>query len=143
MSPFCDGTPAASQWPIPPYHFFDYEFELFPGDAGQAEHVRRFLCADVYLTTHALAEVLRGWLSWHPEKVLFGTDAYSDENTPLSDYEEKQWLLTKRSRDAVAIALTVMMSDGEISRSRAVAIAKMVFRDNAMRLYGLQSDSLP
>ncbi|OQV19063.1 L-ascorbate oxidase [Hypsibius exemplaris] len=33
-SPFSDGTPAASQWPIPPYHYFDYEFELQPGDAG-------------------------------------------------------------------------------------------------------------
>jgi uncharacterized protein len=101
-----------------------------------------FSAQTFYLTTHALAEVLRGWLSWHPEKVLFGTDAYSDENTPLSDYEEKQWLLTEKSRDAVAIALTAMMSDGEISRSRAVEIAKMVFRENAVRLYGLQSDSL-
>ncbi|OQV23350.1 L-ascorbate oxidase [Hypsibius exemplaris] len=34
MSPFSDGTPAASQWPIPPMHFFDYEFELQSGDAG-------------------------------------------------------------------------------------------------------------
>jgi uncharacterized protein len=92
-----------------------------------------------YLTPHALAEVLRGWLEWHPEKVLFGTDSYSDENTPLSDYEEKQWLLTEKSRDAVAIALTAMMDDGEITRSRAVEIAKMVFRENAVLLYGLPS----
>ena len=33
-SPFSDGTPLASQWPIPPHHYFDYEFQLFPGDAG-------------------------------------------------------------------------------------------------------------
>jgi hypothetical protein len=101
-----------------------------------------FSAETFYLSTHALAEVLRGWLEWHPEKVLFGTDAYSDENTPLSDYEEKQWLLTEKSRDAIAIALTGMMADGEISRSRAVEIAKMVLRENAVRLYGLQSNSL-
>jgi hypothetical protein len=100
-----------------------------------------FSAETFYLSTHALAEVLRGWLEWHPEKVLFGTDSYSDEDTPLSDYEEKQWLLTEKSRDAVAIALTAMMSDGEISRPRAVEIAKMVFRENAVRLYGLQSNS--
>jgi hypothetical protein len=98
-----------------------------------------FSAETFYLTTHALAEILRGWLSWHPEKVLFGTDAYSDENTPLSDYEEKQWLLTEKSRDAVAIALTAMMNDGEISQVRAIEIANMVFRENAVRLYKLQS----
>jgi predicted TIM-barrel fold metal-dependent hydrolase len=98
-----------------------------------------FSAETFYLTTHALAEILRGWLSWHPEKVLFGTDAYSDENTPLSDYEEKQWLLTEKSRDAVAIALTAMMNDGEISQVRATEIANMVFRQNAVRLYKLQS----
>lgn len=27
-TPFSDGTPLASQWPIPPYGFFDYEFSL-------------------------------------------------------------------------------------------------------------------
>jgi predicted TIM-barrel fold metal-dependent hydrolase len=97
-----------------------------------------FSAATFYLTTHALAEVIRGWLGWHPEKVLFGTDAYSDENTPLSDYEEKQWLLTEKSRDAVAIALTEMIEDGEVTRPRAIEIARMVFRDNAIRLYGLQ-----
>ncbi|XP_055354088.1 uncharacterized protein LOC129599791 [Paramacrobiotus metropolitanus] len=34
MSPFSDGTPMVSQWPIPPMHFFDYEFQLQKGDAG-------------------------------------------------------------------------------------------------------------
>lgn len=31
---FSDGTPSASQWPIPPMHFFDYEVHPEPGDAG-------------------------------------------------------------------------------------------------------------
>ncbi|KAK3332304.1 laccase-like protein [Cercophora scortea] len=34
MAPFADGTPQASQWPIPPGHFFDYEIATRPGDSG-------------------------------------------------------------------------------------------------------------
>ncbi|KAK6066680.1 L-ascorbate oxidase [Seiridium cupressi] len=32
--PFSDGTPLASQWPIPPGHFFDYELKSANGMAG-------------------------------------------------------------------------------------------------------------
>jgi Multicopper oxidase len=32
-SPFSDGTPAASQWPIPPGKYFDYEF-MFDDDVS-------------------------------------------------------------------------------------------------------------
>ncbi|KAK0616770.1 multicopper oxidase-domain-containing protein [Immersiella caudata] len=34
MSPFADGTPLASQWPIPPGHFFDYELSTGSEDSG-------------------------------------------------------------------------------------------------------------
>ncbi|TVY13400.1 Multicopper oxidase aurL2 [Lachnellula arida] len=34
MAPFADGTPQASQWPIPPLHFFDYEMLVPIGMAG-------------------------------------------------------------------------------------------------------------
>jgi len=97
-----------------------------------------FSAQTFYLTTHALAEVLRGWLAWHPERVLFGSDAYSDANTPLSDYEEKQVLMAQKSRRALAIALTAMVRDQEITQARAVEIARMVMRDNAVALYGLR-----
>ncbi|KAG9244572.1 multicopper oxidase-domain-containing protein [Calycina marina] len=33
-APFSDGTPAASQWPIPPNHYFDYELAVPQGVAG-------------------------------------------------------------------------------------------------------------
>ena len=33
-SPFSDGSPLASQWPIPPQHFFDYELQMPKGSAG-------------------------------------------------------------------------------------------------------------
>lgn len=32
--PFSDGTPLASQWPIPPQYFFDYELQMPNGSAG-------------------------------------------------------------------------------------------------------------
>lgn len=34
MSPFADGTPQVSQWPIPAKHYFDYEMHPEPGSAG-------------------------------------------------------------------------------------------------------------
>jgi hypothetical protein len=96
-----------------------------------------FSAQTFYLGTHQLAQVLRDWLGWHPEKVLFGTDAYSDVDTPLTAWEEKEVLLASKSRRALAIALAAMLQNGEIPRERAVEIARMVLRDNAVRLYGL------
>jgi len=96
-----------------------------------------FSAQTFYLGTHQLAAVLREWLSWQPEKVLFGTDAYSDSDSPLNDWEEKEVLLSARARRALAIALTGMLQNGEITRERALEIARLVLRDNALKLYGL------
>jgi hypothetical protein len=41
------------------------------------------------------------------------------------------------ARRALAIALTGMMRDGDISRDRAQSLARMVLHDNAVALYGL------
>jgi predicted TIM-barrel fold metal-dependent hydrolase len=87
-------------------------------------------------STRALSRVLEEWLNWYPEKVLFGTDAYPDD-TPLANWEEKVWLATRTSREALAMALTRMMEGGQIARPRAEELARMVLRDNAVRLYGL------
>jgi predicted TIM-barrel fold metal-dependent hydrolase len=87
-------------------------------------------------STRALSRVLEEWLEWYPEKVLFGTDAYSDD-TPLANWEEKTWLTTRTSREALALALTRMMEAGQIARARAEELARLVMRDNAVRLYGL------
>jgi hypothetical protein len=96
-----------------------------------------FSAQTFYLGTHQLAEVLRDWLSWHPEKVMFGSDAYSDADSPLTDWEEKEFLMTSKARRALAIALTAMLQNGEITRERALEIARQVLRENAMKLYGL------
>jgi predicted TIM-barrel fold metal-dependent hydrolase len=83
----------------------------------------------------AVAEAIREWLELAPEKVLFATDAY-----PFSeemDWEEAGWVAATTGRQALGIALTEMMNDGEITRGRAVEIARMVLRDNARMLYKL------
>jgi hypothetical protein len=87
------------------------------------------------LAPATLAKYIREWLEWVPEKVLFGTDAY-----PYTDemgWEELAWVATRNGREALTIALTGMMRDGEISGERAVELARMVLRENAQKLYGL------
>jgi predicted TIM-barrel fold metal-dependent hydrolase len=86
------------------------------------------------LSTRKLSEVLREWLEWYPEKVLFGTDLFP--NTPEIDWEEVGWQTAQSSRQALAIALTGMIQDNEISRDRALQLAHMVLHDNAAKLYG-------
>lgn len=81
-----------------------------------------------------LANALRSWLTAWPEKVLFGSDAF--DGGPDQGWEEGLWLATSTARRALALALTEMMHDGEIDRSRAETLARMVLRENAVRLYG-------
>jgi uncharacterized protein len=87
-------------------------------------------------TPHDIAEVLRGWLAYVPEKVLFATDAYP-ESAELG-WEEAGLVAANTARDALGRALTGMLRDKEITRERAVELARMVMRDNARKLYGLK-----
>ena len=41
-------------------------------------------------------------------------------------------------RVGLALALTGMVNDGEITRQRAVELARMVLRENAIKVYGLK-----
>ncbi|HLW52867.1 MAG TPA: amidohydrolase family protein [Candidatus Angelobacter sp.] len=86
------------------------------------------------ISTRRLSEVVRDYLEWYPEKIMFGTDLFA--NTPEIGWEEVGWQTTQSSREALAIALTGMMQDGEITRDRALELAHMVLHDNAARLYG-------
>lgn len=77
---------------------------------------------------------IRKWLEYEPEKVLFATDAY-----PFSKeigWEEAGYIASKTGREALGMALTGMLRDEEISRERAVELARMVLRENARKLYG-------
>ncbi|HYY97699.1 MAG TPA: amidohydrolase family protein [Pyrinomonadaceae bacterium] len=85
---------------------------------------------------HALGATLRGWLELAPEKVMFATDAFV--LTPEVGWEEVGWLSNRTGREALALALTGMLRDGEITRARASELARMVMRDNAATLYGIK-----
>jgi uncharacterized protein len=80
-----------------------------------------------------LAGVIRGWLEFVPEHVLFGTDAFTVG--PDVGWEEAAWLTNKTGREALALALTGMMRDGELTHARALELAHMVLHDNAAKLY--------
>ena len=83
-----------------------------------------------------LATWLRELLETFPDKVLFGSDGY-----PLSEaegWEESTWIASHNGRQALALALTGMVQDGEITRPRALVIADEVLRGTATKLYDLR-----
>jgi uncharacterized protein len=88
------------------------------------------------LSTRELSTVLRSWLEFVPEKILFGTDAFELSPPEIIWAEHAQVTITN-AREALALALTGMMNDGDITRERALELARMVIRENAVRLYGL------
>jgi predicted TIM-barrel fold metal-dependent hydrolase len=90
---------------------------------------------DVILSPAQLASALRRWLGEWPDKVLFGSDAF--DGGPEQGWEQGAWVATTTARRGLAMALTGMMRDGEITRARAEALARMVMRENALQAYDL------
>jgi uncharacterized protein len=91
--------------------------------------------------TH-LAASLRYWLEWYPEKILFGTDLWPN-GVPELDWEEIGWQTNDTARRALAIALTGMLRDREITRPQALEFARAVLRGNAEKLYHLSAPVTP
>ncbi len=89
------------------------------------------------LSPQTLSGVLREWLEEYPEKVLYGSDAFADHNNDPVGWADEGWVSAHTGRRALAIALTAMMRDGDITRERAEEIARMVLRTNAGSLYGI------
>jgi len=87
-----------------------------------------------------VSSVLRSWLEVSPDKVLFGTDGFElDPHMPFLSWEEFTCIGTRSARRALALALTEMMRDGEISHEEAVGVARKVLRENAVKLYKLET----
>ena len=95
-----------------------------------------FSAQTFFVYPRELSEVLRNWLEAYPDKILFGTDAFSFG--PEVDWPEVAWLSNTSARQALALALTGMMNDHEISRAQALELANMVLRGNAIKLYNLK-----
>jgi hypothetical protein len=120
-------------------------FVLIHGGSGPWTKVAAFLMSkpnvyvdyseqDAISPPWMVAPVLREWLEWYPEKVLYGTDLAP--GPPELDWDVNGYVTNGVAREALGRALTGMMQDGDITRERAVAIAKMVLHDNAAKLYG-------
>lgn len=122
-------------------------FVLLHGGAGPYTHEVAVLLSkpnvyadfseqDALLPSRSISAVIREWLEWYPEKVLYGTDLAP--GAPQQDWDVIGYSTNQTARRALAIALTGMINDGEITRTRALALARLVLRDNAMRLYGFK-----
>ncbi len=127
--------------------FRNTTFVLLHGGSGPYTKIVTFLLGkpnvyadfseqDALISTRALAAVLRDWLEAYPEKIMFATDL--SPGSPEISWEETGYSNAKTGRDGLALALTEMVSDGEISRERAIEIARMVMRATAVKLYGLK-----
>jgi len=122
-------------------------FVLIHGGSGPYTKIAAFLLGkpnvyadfseqDALLSSRAMGAVLRDWLEWYPEKVMFGTDlSPGDEQI---GWEETGYANARTGREGLALALTGMVNDGEITREKALELARMVMRENAMKLYGLK-----
>ena len=123
-------------------------FVLIHGGSGPYTHETSFLLGkpnvytdfseqDALIPPRALAAVIREWLEWFPEKVLYGTDLAP--GPPQLDWDVVGYATNLTARRGLAIALTGMINDGEITRARAIEIAQMVLRGNALKLYRLKN----
>jgi len=114
-----------------------YPFTKEMGSLLSKPNVYADFSAQTFFTyPRELSEILRNWLEFYPDKVLFGTDAFSFG--PAIDWGEVAWLSNTTARQALALALTAMMNDGEITRTRASELARMILHDNAAKLYGFR-----
>ena len=114
-----------------------YPFTKEMGSLMSKPNVYADFSAQTFFTyPRELSETLRNWLESYPDKILFGTDAFSFG--PEVDWGEVAWLSNTTARQALALALTGMVNDGEITRARASELARMVLRENAAQLYGFK-----
>ena len=81
----------------------------------------------------AFKETLKMWLETFPDKITFGTDCFPYNE--VLGAEESYWLGAQSSRLALAAALAEMVSENEITESRALELARAYLHDTAVGLY--------
>ena len=81
----------------------------------------------------AFKDTLKMWLETFPDKITFGTDCFPYNQ--VLGAEESYWLGVRSSRTALAAALAEMVSENEITESRALELAHGYLHDNAVKLY--------
>jgi hypothetical protein len=81
------------------------------------------------------AAVLRKFLLFAPDKVLFGTDVGNYPGVPGGP-EIQHLVLSRSTRDAIYLALTGLVEDGVVDEATAIGMGRGILRGNAERLYG-------
>jgi uncharacterized protein len=81
----------------------------------------------------AFKDTLKMWLETFPDKITFGTDCFPYNQ--VLGAEESYWLGVHSSRTALAAALAEMVSENEITESRAIELAHAYLHDTAVKLY--------
>ncbi|HET8648276.1 MAG TPA: amidohydrolase family protein, partial [Vicinamibacteria bacterium] len=82
-----------------------------------------------------LARALRKYLTYAPEKVLFGTDVGAYPGVPVGP-EVQHIALSRVLRAALTLALADMVRDGQVDLEQAAQMGQGVLHENARRLYG-------
>ncbi len=84
MAPFSDGSPQASQWPIAPGYFFDYEVQPGPSDSGTYfyhSHVglQAFTCTGPLIVEDCGSPPF----AYDEERILLFTDYFQASDTDM------------------------------------------------------------
>lgn len=85
-APFSDGTPQVSQWPIPSFHYFDYEIRPEIGDAGSYFYHSHVGFQAVTATGPMIVKDLHGPpYTYEDERILEFTDYYNQTDVEVQD----------------------------------------------------------
>lgn len=83
------------------------------------------------------ARVLRQYLLFAPEKLLYATDVGNYPGVPVGP-EVQHVAISRSSRAALYLALAGLVGDGVLTLDQAVAFGEGVLAGNAKRLYGFE-----
>jgi predicted TIM-barrel fold metal-dependent hydrolase len=110
---------------------FCREAGFMAGRAGDAPNLYLDISMMVFFLPGAPESIVGTLREWREaglaEKMLYG----SDGNNVLG-----MWMSAINARKALSLALQGMMDDGFIDGGQALAIANMILRENAKKLYG-------
>jgi predicted TIM-barrel fold metal-dependent hydrolase len=81
------------------------------------------------------AAILRQYLIFAPEKVLYGTDAAAYPSVP-GGADVHHLVVSRVTRDGLYVALSGLIHDGVIDERQAIEMGRGVLRENARRLQG-------
>ena len=81
------------------------------------------------------AAILRQYLIFAPEKILFGTDAAAYPSVP-GGADVHHLVVSRATRDGLYVALSGLIRDGIINERQAIEMGRGVLRENARRLHG-------